>query len=281
MEAGKIGVKGRLTGVINSYYPSLTKSEQKVAEIVLEKMDQVMYFSVTDLADEADVGDTTVLRFCRKIGFKGYQEFKLAIAKDLGSPEENHETEEGMIKSIALNNVKAIEETVALNSEDKLETALNMMEKANSILFFGVGTSGLTALDAKNRFLRIGKRTEAVIDSHIQAMTAATLDKDDIVVGISVSGSTMDTIDSLKLAKESGASVIAITYHARSPITKVADLVLLSGGKESPLEGGSLAAKISQLFIIDLLCTGIALRNKEQSLKYKELTARAVINKIY
>lgn len=280
--------KSRLGGLINSYYPSLTKSEQKVASVVLEQMEKVIYYSVTDLADVAEVGETTVLRFCRKIGLKGYQEFKLAIAKDLSSI--NHEKEHSkleenkpasLVASIANNTKNVIDETMNKLNQETLDEIIELLLKAKSIQFFGVGTSGLTALDAKNRFLRFGFRSDAVIDPHLQSMTAATLGEEDVVIGLSVSGSTKDTIDSLKIAKENGAKVIAITYYARSPITKLADLVMLSGGKESPLEGGSLAAKIAQLFVIDLLCTGLAVKQKEYSLSMKEKTARAVIEKIY
>lgn len=280
--------KSRLGGLINSYYPSLTKSEQKVATVVLEQMEKVLYYSVTDLADVSEVGETTVLRFCRKIGLKGYQEFKLAIAKDLSSI--SHEKESavsdenkpaGLVASIADNTKNAIDETMNKLDKETLNEIIELLLKAKSIQFFGVGTSGLTALDAKNRFLRFGFRSDAVIDPHLQSMTAATLGEEDVVIGLSVSGSTKDTIDSLKVAKDNGAKVIAITYYARSPITKLADLVLLSGGKESPLEGGSLAAKIAQLFVIDLLCTGLAVKQKDYSLSMKEKTARAVIEKIY
>ncbi|WP_404347961.1 MurR/RpiR family transcriptional regulator [Sutcliffiella horikoshii] len=280
--------KSRLGGLINSYYPSLTKSEQKVASVVLEQMEKVLYYSVTDLADVSEVGETTVLRFCRKIGLKGYQEFKLAIAKDLSSI--NHEKEHNksdenkpasLVASIANNTKNAIDETMNKLNQETLDGVIELLLKAKSIQFFGVGTSGLTALDAKNRFLRFGFRSDAVIDPHLQSMTAATLGEEDVVIGLSVSGSTKDTIDSLKIAKENGAKIIAITYYARSPITKLADMVMLSGGKESPLEGGSLAAKIAQLFVIDLLCTGLAVKQKEYSLSMKEKTARAVIEKIY
>jgi DNA-binding MurR/RpiR family transcriptional regulator len=277
--------KSKLGGLINSYFPSLTKSEQKVAAVVLDQMEKALYYSVTDLADVAEVGETTVLRFCRKIGMKGYQEFKLAIAKDLSSLSQEEESDPskptGFIHSIASYTKNAVDETVNKLDDPSLEKAIQLLAGAGSIHFFGVGTSGLTALDAKNRFLRIGYRSDAVIDPHIQSMTAATVKEGDVVVGLSISGSTKDTIDSLSLAKENGASVIAITYYARSPITKLADAVLLSGGKESPLEGGSMIAKISQLFVIDLLCTGLALNNKEFSLGMKEKTARAVVDKIY
>ncbi|MBM7661764.1 DNA-binding MurR/RpiR family transcriptional regulator [Bacillus mesophilus] len=275
--------RSKLGGLIKSYYPSLTKSEQKVADIVIEQMEKVIYYSVTDLADVANVGETTVLRFCRKIGLKGYQEFKLAIAKDLSTLQEQNIKEEesdSLTISIANYTKMAIDETVNMIDDNNVQKAIDMIKNAKGVHFFGVGTSGLTALDAKHRFIRIGKRTDALIDPHIQSMTAATFDETDVVVGLSVSGSTKDTIDSLQVAKENGAKVIAITYYARSPITKIADCVLLSGGKESPLEGGSLAAKISQLFVIDLLCTGIALEDKKKSVMMKERTARAVLNKL-
>lgn len=277
--------KSKLKGIINSYYPSLTKSEQKVADIVLKQMEQVIYYSVTDLADAAEVGEATVLRFCRKIRLKGYQEFKLAVAKDLSLYQ--HQETDGLDEplsltmSIAQNTKNAIDETVQLLDEGTLQEVIALLHRANSIHFIGVGSSGIAAMDAKNRFLRIGLRTDAIIDPHVQAMTAATLGPKDVVVGISLSGSTKDIVDALKIAKENGAAVVAITYYARSPITKTADFVLISGGKESPLEGGSLAAKISQLFVIDIVCTGLALMDKEQAIRMKEKTARAVVEKTH
>ncbi|MDC3413820.1 MurR/RpiR family transcriptional regulator [Aquibacillus sp. 3ASR75-11] len=274
--------KKPIKGIINSYYPSLTKSAQKVADFVLENLDQVMYYSVTDLADEVGVGETTVLRFCKKIGFKGYQEFKLSIAQNVPNEQESDEPESpNLIQSISTNTIQAIKHTASMISESDLNSAVRLLEDANSIHFFGVGTSGLTALDAKSRFLRIGRRTESITDSHLQAMTAATLSEGDVVVGISVSGSTRDTVRSLEIAKENGAKIIAITYYSRSPITQLANIVLNGGGKESPLEGGSLTAKMSQLFVIDLLCTGMALLNKDSSIDMKRKTASAVVDKIY
>ncbi|MBA2175918.1 MurR/RpiR family transcriptional regulator [Halobacillus locisalis] len=273
---------GNLLSVIRSYYPSLTKSEQKVADMVLEDIESVLYCSVTDLADKAGVGETTALRFCRKLGFKGYQEFKLTLAKTLSNDsKEDDVSEHGFPHAIAKNTKAVIDESLEMVDEELLNSCIEAIDQTNRLHFYGVGTSGLTALDAKNRLLRIGKHSDALVDPHIQAMDAATLGKGDVVVGISVSGSTKDTLDSLEIAKKNGATIIAITYYARSPITQLADYVLLSGGKESPLEGGSLAAKISQLFIIDLLCTGLALHDKESSLQMKEKTARSVINKIY
>ncbi len=277
-------MEGNIASLIRSFHPSLTKSEQKVADTVLKDLESVLYYSVTDLADHAEVGETTALRFCRKIGFKGYQEFKLAIAKTVSSHHYHADKDtkpQGMSESIAQYTKEAIDETFQMINKKVLEKCLHEINKAKRLYFFGVGTSGLTALDAKSRLIRMGVQSDALIDPHMQAMVAATLGKEDVVIGISVSGSTKDTLDSLAIAKKNKATIIAITYYARSPITNLADYVLLSGGKESPLEGGSLSAKICQLYVIDLLCTGLALKNKGKALKMKELTAQSVVDKIY
>ncbi|WP_221566054.1 MurR/RpiR family transcriptional regulator [Alkalihalobacillus sp. TS-13] len=268
--------------IIHSNYPSLTKSEQKVASFVLDNIKRVMYYSVTDLADEVGVGETTVLRFCRRLGFKGYQDFKLTLAQNSTDLQAETSAESSdLIQSISLNTIESIKHTASMINLEDLNEAITILDKAEYIHFYGVGTSGITALDAKSRFLRIGRRTEVTTDPHLQAMYASTLSEKDVVIGFSVSGSTMDTIHSLEIAKKSGAKVIAITYYSRSPITKIADVVLNGGAKESPLEGGSLTAKISQLFVVDLLCTGIVLQNKERSMFMKNKTAQSVINKIF
>ncbi|MFD2044538.1 MurR/RpiR family transcriptional regulator [Ornithinibacillus salinisoli] len=276
-------MKKPITEIINSYFPSLTNSEQKVASFVLDNLEKVIFYSVTDLADEAAVGETTVLRFCRKIGLKGYQEFKLTIAQNLSEEkkEKNGSEPSNIIHSISSNSVYAIENTASMISEEDLNAALALLQEAHSLHIFGVGSSGITALDAKSRLLRIGIQASAITDSHLQAMSAATLSDQDVVIALSISGSTRDTIESVKIAKENGAKVIAITYYSRSPITQFADIVLVGGAKESPLEGGSLTAKISQLFVVDLLCTGLALLKKEKSLEMKNKTAKAVVSKIY
>src|SRR5699024_563463 len=213
----------------------------------------------------------------------GYQEFRLNIAKNLSESESHYEDSKSnsLIETISRNTINGLEETASMIDENDLKQAINLLNQAKSIHFFGVGTSGITALDAKTRFLRIGKQTDVIIDSHLQAMSASTLSKGDVVVALSISGSTRDTLESLEIAKKNGAEIIAITYYTRSPITQFADIVLTGGTKESPLEGGSLIAKISQLFVVDLLCTGLALLDKEESLTMKEKTAKAVVNKIY
>ncbi|MFC9712535.1 MurR/RpiR family transcriptional regulator [Paenibacillus sp. NPDC056933] len=269
---------------INTYYPSMTKSEQKVARCVVEHPDNLIYLSVTELADFAGTGETTVMRFCRKIGFKGYQDFKLMLAQGLPKrqnlPESGGE-ESDVADQLYASMVGVLQSTQGMLDREQLKQTVQCLDQARHVQFFGVGSSGITALDAKNRFLRIGRRVEANSDSHIQSMMAVTMGEGDVAFGISVSGSTLDTNDMLRKAKQNGAKVIAMTNYAKSPVASIADIVLLTAGKESPLEGGSVGAKISQLFIIDLLCQGLEGLHVEESKRMKEWTARAVIDRIY
>lgn len=274
---------------IRTYYPSLTRSESKVASCVLERSHDLIYLSVTELAEFAGTGETTVMRFCRKIGFKGYQDFKLALAQDqtvrrpyeLQHQEGLPDQEPDMIQTVYEAMVNILNSSVGLLDREQLELAVDVLDQAGYIQFFGVGSSGITALEAKNRLLRMGRRAEAVADSHIQAMMAVTMGPGDVAFGISVSGSTLDTNDMLHKAKQNGATIVAITNYAKSPITSIADIVLLTAGKEAPLEGGSIGAKISQLFIIDLICEGLARKNLDRTKQMKEKTARAVIERSY
>ncbi|WP_379320687.1 MurR/RpiR family transcriptional regulator [Paenibacillus puldeungensis] len=273
---------------IRSHLNGLTKTEQKVAKFILENAQDVIYHSVTELAERADVGETTVLRLCRKLKFHGFQDFKLSLAQDLVKPSDRlyHEvTEEDdaatLNRKVISMHIETLEQTSELVNPDQLEKAISLLYQATNISFFGVGSSGLTAQLAAHSFSRIGKNSIARSDTHFQAMSASLMRKGDVAVGLSISGSTKDTIDNLSLAKKAGAQIIVITSNARSPITKLADIVLLMVARENPLQGSSLSAKTAQLVLIDILNVGVSLKIKEEALKYREMTAKAISEKLY
>nr|WP_114497136.1 MurR/RpiR family transcriptional regulator [Fontibacillus phaseoli] len=273
---------------IRSHLNGLTKTEQKVAHFILDHAQDVIYHSVTELAERADVGETTVLRFCRKLKFQGFQDFKLSLAQDLVKPSDrlyNEVTEEDdastLNRKVISMHIGALEQTSELVNSEQLEQAITLLHQADNIHFFGVGSSGLTALQAAHSFSRIGKRSQAKTDTHFQAMAASLMRPGDVAVGISISGSTKDTIETLSLAKKAGSKIIVITSNARSPITKLADIVLLMVARETPLQGSSLSAKISQLVIVDILNVGVTLKFKEEALKFREVTAKAITDKLY
>lgn len=273
---------------IRSHMSGLTKTEQKVAHYILENAQDVIYQSVTELAERADTGETTVLRLCRKLKFSGFQDFKLSLAQDLVKPVEHlpMEIAEGddpyiVSRKLISSHYQILEQTYELLQPVQLNRAIAALMAAANIEFFGVGSSGFTAQQAAQTFLRLGKPSGAITDPHFQAMKASLMSSNDVAVGLSITGSTKDTIDNLTLAKNAGATTIAITSNARSPIVKVADIVLLTVARENPFQGSSMSSKLSQITVIDILSVTVSLAMKGEASKYREITAKAIINKMY
>ncbi len=273
---------------IRSVYNTLAPAERKVADFITENYKQVIYMSVTQLAEAVGVGDSTVIRFCQNAGFRGYQELKLVLAKDSVEPSEDlsegitaADSLESMVKKLGYASKNSLDDTIKMLNVVDLERAIAAIIQARRIEFFGAGPSGLTALDAKYRFMRLGLVCDAVSDSHIQMMSAATLDERDVVMGISFSGSTKDVVEAVVKAKGRGATAICVTAYARSPLANQADIKLLTASVETPLGSGSLRSKIAQLHILDLLYTGVAMHLGSKGRIYTELTAEAVLDKLY
>ena len=272
-------------------YNQFTKTEKKIAEFVIKNTNQVLFMSITDLADACKVADASVHRFCRTMGLKGYQEFKMKLSLSM-SPDEGSakETKDSLLKldslgftldQILQGHISALKETRLLIQEEEVEKTLRMMEEAKTIYFFGVGDSLLSAKEARNKFLRITNKVSCVDDPHMQAMTASMADEKDLIVIISYSGSTKDNVHVAKIAKKSGAKVVGITRFLKSPLTSYTDTLLVCGSNEGPLDGGSMGAKLSQLYIIDVLFQEYNRRNKEASKENNRKTSKAVVEKLY
>lgn len=271
-----------------SIYPSLTKMEKKVADVVQLNPEETILLTVTDLAEKADVSETTVIRFCRRLGFRGFQEFKLAIAQNMANiPSgidghiEDSDDPTAIAQKVTLKNKQVLQDTADFIQADIFNLAVDTLINAKKILTVGVGSSGVTALDAQYRFMRLGLNVEGQRDPHIFAMMASLIGKGDVAFGISSSGSTKDVIETMAIAKDNGARVICLTSHAKSPITNYADIVLLVPSRESPLQGGELSTKIGQIHMIDLLSQLILIKNKAVSLDSIQKTSNAVADKLY
>lgn len=274
---------------IHSKYNNLTNTEKKVADYVLEHTRSVVYMSITDLADACNVGESSIFRFCKSLSYKGYQEFKIALAHSITVENEipqltdqilMDDTTEAVASKVLSTNVSALNETYNLIDIQKINEAIDWMIAAERVSFFGVGSSLITAMEAKIKFMRITNKTECLMDSHLQMMSAALMTSRDVAVIISYSGSTKDSIEVAKKAKERGAKVISITRFEKSPLTSHSDLTLLCGANEGPLQGGSLSAKISQLYLLDILYVEYFKNTSEQSIINKETTASAVSEKL-
>ena len=274
---------------IRSAYASLTPTERKVADYCLEKPEEIIYLSVTQLGERCGVGEATIIRFSQAVGFTGYQALKLSLALELASRQESavcgtlapDDSMETLINKITAMNASALQDTSRMVHPRTLEKAVEAISKAKRLFFVGVGTSGITALDAQSKFLRIGMVAFALSDAHHQLMAMANVGPGDTCVGFSHSGSTKDTVDCMRLAKANGAFTIAVTDAFKSPITEYADIVLLTSSAEDPLQGGSMRSKLAQVHMIDLLYTGVAHRLGDAIVELKKKTALSVVDRLY
>lgn len=257
-----------------------TKSDHRIHDYILANMDKVLYYSLTELSDAIGVAEATVLRFFRKLEFKGFQDFKLSLAKEIYE-NSNQDSDETYIERIRSNMVYAIEDTYNMLDEQALENSIDAIVRSRDVAIFGIGSSGIAVVDMQNRLMRIGKHVDAVTDSHFQVMRATSLTEDSVVIAISLTGSTKDIVHTVKIAKEKKATVIVLTNYIKSPLAKYSDYILLTSVKESPLDSGSLVAKITQLYLIDLICTGIIIRNYDQASKAKMEISENVSKKLY
>lgn len=276
---------------IQLLYNQFTKTEKKIADYVAENANEVLFMSITDLADACNVADASVHRFCRAVGVKGYQEFKMKLSLSLtpidtverqgeGNGEEN-DSLSGMLDCILETHINALRETRMLLNVDAVEKAVGMMEKAKHIYFFGIGDSLLTAQEARNKFLRIINKVSCIEDPHMQAMSASMAGPDDLIFIISYSGSTKDNVYVAEIARQAGAKIVGITRFLKSPLTNYMDVLLTCGANEGPLEGGSMSVKMSQLYIIDILFQEYYRKNLAVSRENNKKTSKAVVEKLY
>ncbi len=261
---------GSVISTISSRYKTLTNSEKLVADVVLRHTLEVLDESVIGIAEMADVGEATVIRFCRKLGFKGFQSFKMILAAEvmqnssqIQQEEAEDDSEQKRLMDMQSIYQCAIEDTVKMLDMEEADKACQAMLSSKKLLFFGVGTSGLTALEAKFKLMRIGFNVDAATDGHMMAMQAALLENAGVAVGISYSGGAIDTVDALREAKKNGAKTICITHYYNSEITKYADICLLVGARELPMDGAALTTKAAMLFVIDFLYSKLMRQIKE------------------
>jgi DNA-binding MurR/RpiR family transcriptional regulator len=275
---------------IKSFYNQLTKAEKKVADYVLTNPREVLFMSITDLAEACEVGDTSVFRFCKAMDLKGYQEFKMVLSLSINEAQEEMNQYTGynisvndsfseLAKKVLNMNVNALSETYSIINEEDVDKAINMLHEARRIYFFGVGASMLTAMKAMNKFLRIENKVFCIQDSHMQSMLASTMTSEDLAILFSYSGETKDTIHVAQLVKKAGARILCITRFIKSPLSSYADITLLTGANEGPLQGGSTSVEISQLFLIDLIYTEYYRRYFEHCSENNEKTSASVLEK--
>ena len=274
---------------LRALMPSLAPAERRVAQRVLDAPQSVAASTITELAEHCETSETTVIRFCRAVGFSGYPALRLTLATELGRAQRDPSTtrepssdiEPGddldqVVEKIAFADARAVEETAHQLDLQVLHAVIDALAAAGRIDVYGVGASAFVALDFQQKLHRIGQVAFAWADPHIALTSAALLHAGDVAVGISHSGATRDTLDALALAREGGATTVLLTNFPRSPLADVADLVLTTAARETTFRSGATASRLAQLTVVDCIFVGVAQRTYSRSQAALRATHKAV-----
>ncbi len=273
---------------IQGTYSSLRTAEQRVADFILKHAEELIYLTVTELAERTQTSESTVVRLCQKIGYKGYQEFKIMLARDLVGPTEtvyeqidSTDTLEALKTKVFQANAQALKDTIEVLSDEELGRAVYAISRARRLEIYGIGGSAPLALDAYHKFMKLGICAVWLNDSDLMAMSSSLLAAGDVALGISHTGASRDVCDAMENAQNAGATTICITHRATSPITKVSNVKLFTAAKETAFGSDATSSRIAQLSIIDVLYAGIANADYDHALARIQKTREASAGKRY
>jgi DNA-binding MurR/RpiR family transcriptional regulator len=255
----------------------MSEKERRVADFILAAPREAVHPSIEELALRIGVSESTLFRFVRKIGYEGYQQFRIALATETIEPNARFydapvvsadgETALSVVFKTA---ISALELTMKGLDGHSLEQAAELIVGARSVLFLGLGGSGLVARDAYHKLIRTGIRGSAPEDFHLQLMAASQAGPEDVALIVSHTGANKDTLALANELKQAGTPIIAITTYPRSPLAKLVDFILVSATPSSPYASEAFSARIAQLAIVDSLYVEVIERRGETGVKNLE-----------
>jgi DNA-binding MurR/RpiR family transcriptional regulator len=281
-EGNGAGCIVRIQGMLSSFTPA----ERRVAEAILAEPDAIVLASISEVAGRSNGSEAAVSRFARKIGYGSFAEFKLALSRDLVTPNqaiyeevELDDDVETVVAKVAAGNIRAIDDAVRTLDQAVLAEAARRISAANRVGFFGFGGSAVAAQDAMNHFIRALGSAFHLVDSHEQTVWAALAGPGDVLLLASHSGSSRDLVELAGLASEAGAFVIAITNHGGSALAEAAHLNIYTSTREGRFREEGLSSRIATLTVIDVLYVLVALQRPEEMSERGEKIRAAIEGK--
>jgi len=242
----------------------MRRSERKVADYILANCKEVIHMRIVDLAQEAHVSEPTVVRFCRAVGCDGFQNFKVVLAQHIAHSPDYEEFSFGDEDSARQYTFKVFDSTMETLKKVRdnidvsaIEQAVALLSEARRVEFYGFGASAAVATDAQHNLFRLQISASVYSDPHVQAMSAMSLQKNDVVVAISQSGRTRALLDAIKLAQQNGAPVIALAPSG-SPVASLADLAIAIDVDKDDGDYTPLPSRLAHMAVLDILAVGIS-----------------------
>jgi RpiR family carbohydrate utilization transcriptional regulator len=244
---------------LRGLYPSLKTALRKVADVILKQPEMAIYASVNEVAAAAAVSEATVMRFCRILGFKGFQDFKIALAREMVIPSARHhevlsaEDDSAVVRKVFQTNGVALQDTLEILEIGAMHEAAQLLLSARQIMVIGVSGSGPAVAYTGNRFLLLGLKAFMYTDFYLMLMAASLLSQEDVVLAISNLGTTREILETAGIAREREARVICITNNSLSPLARISNPVLITASREMTMPEEAVASLVCQISILDAL----------------------------
>lgn len=268
---------------IKQMLPSLPKQERKIGRYILEHPREATGQTMTKLADACGVGNTTVSRFCRRMGLGGYRQFKIALAKEWGSPEnlmyvpvQPGDTLTSLAQKTFAANIQALHDTQRVLDLTALERVVDAILAARRVDIYSMGGAGIAARELHFKCMQQGINANAFLDSQMQLMSAASLTADDVGIGISHTGMQHQVAEALALAGEGGAPTVAITSYPDSPVAEAAELVLYTASLAAGISYDSPSVRNAQLAVVDVIYEAMLMKGEKAAREKMARVARAI-----
>ncbi|MGW9629591.1 MurR/RpiR family transcriptional regulator [Agromyces sp. NPDC055520] len=274
---------------IRAIMPELRPSEQRIASLFVSQPALIAELSIAELAARCDTSTTSVVRFCKRMGYEHLKDLRMDVLRDVaretfetaGLPEisgdiDRDDTLDDIVAKVSMAETLSIADTAKALDTEALRAAVDAVGASPRIDIFGVGASSFVGLDLQQKLTRIGRTALNWSDPHAAWTSAATLRPDAVAIAVSHSGGTVDTLEFLAIARASGATTIAITNHDQSPLAEHADIVLTTAARETGFRSGALGSRIAQLMVVDCVFIGVAQASYDQSMEAIRNTYAAV-----
>lgn len=238
---------------IQNRFPDFSEKEKQIATYLLQNSETIKNINISDLAKLTNSSPATITRFAKKMKSESFVDLKIRL-----SSTNSHESEQvGLEKADQIYDfyTKVIEKTRKITKKNEIEKVVRLIEQAERILILGVGSSGLTATELTQRLLRMGINVTVITDPHFMIISSSIATKKDLVIGISTSGDTIEVLNSMTLAKQSGAKIVSLTSFSNSKIAQISDISLVSYSSRFVDNKRFINSQFAMMYIVDIIST--------------------------
>lgn len=270
--SGEVPAEKQVLPTIRARLGSLSPGERKVADAILDSPSDVIHMTVNEIATKAGSADSTVVRLCHRLGYAGYQDLKIRLARELVSTEpavrssiDASAAPHEVLRAVLSFNIEALSDITSSISTDQFDQAAGAIAQANKVLLLGFGSSYFVCQEAHERLSSVGVDAAAPDSPNMKLLLASRTTPDDVVICVSHTGATKEVIRYAEVAAENGATVIALTSFARTRLAQKASIALIAGGQELDFRFDAMSARIAHLAVLDAIYISLPYKLGERS----------------